>query len=114
MSAATDLADRTCQEIPKGTPPMDDQQIAAHLADLPGWERTSDGKAIAKLFKLKNFYETMSLVNAVAHIANTQNHHPDLSVSYNTCRVQYSTHTVGGTSENDLICAAKIERIRRG
>jgi 4a-hydroxytetrahydrobiopterin dehydratase len=105
------LADRKCHEIPKGTPPIDAAELKSHLADLPGWEATAGGKAIAKSYKFKNFYETMSFVNAVAHIANTQDHHPDVTLSYNTCRVQYSTHTVGGISENDLICAARIERM---
>lgn len=109
----TALADRTCREIPRGTAPMDARQLASHLAELPGWAPTPDGKAIAKTFKFKNFYETMSFVNALAHIANTQDHHPDLAVSYNTCRVQYNTHTVGGVSENDVICAAKLERLVR-
>ncbi len=106
-----DLADRKCREIPKGTPPIPPQEIERLLADLDGWTTAADGKALAKTFKFKNFYETMSFVNALAHVANTQDHHPDLAVSYNTCRVQYSTHTVGGISENDLICAAKIERL---
>lgn len=107
----TPLADRNCREIPKGTAPMPDAELQKHLAGLPGWSQTEDGKAIAKAFKFKNFCETMSFVNAVAHIANTQDHHPDLAVSYSACRVQYNTHTVGGISENDLICAARIERL---
>ena len=53
----------------------------------------------------------MSFVNALAHIANIEDHHPDLEVGYNYCRVRYSTHAIGGLSENDLICAAKIDRI---
>jgi 4a-hydroxytetrahydrobiopterin dehydratase len=100
-----------CREIPKGTPPMDLAQVNAHLAELPGWEVTSGGKAIAREFKFRNFYETMSFVNAAAHVANTQDHHPDLAVSYNVCRITYNTHTVGGISENDLICAARIQSL---
>jgi len=105
----TPLSERMCREIPKGTPPMDLAQVNAHLSNLPGWEATAGGKAIAREFKFRNFYETMSFVNAAAHVANTQNHHPDLAVGYNSCRVTYSTHTVGGISENDLICAARIQ-----
>lgn len=109
MSAA--LADRNCQPLPEGSPALEADQIRDYLAGLPGWELVDDGGAIAKRFKFKNFYETMSFVNAVAHVANTQDHHPDLTVGYNTCRVKYNTHTVGGVSENDLICAARIERL---
>jgi 4a-hydroxytetrahydrobiopterin dehydratase len=105
------LADRKCHPVVKGTPPVDHRQLEAHSEQLPGWSAAADGKAMQKTFRFTNFYETMSFVNAVAHIANTQDHHPDLSVSYNSCRVHYSTHTIGGISENDLICAAKIERL---
>jgi 4a-hydroxytetrahydrobiopterin dehydratase len=92
---------------------MEAAQVKSHLAELPGWQITADEDAIAREFKFKNFCETMSFVNAVAHVANTQDHHPDLSVSYARCRVQYNTHTVGGISENDLICAARIDRLLR-
>lgn len=107
----TSLADRTCREIPKGTPAMPADEVARHLADLPGWQTAEDGKSITKRFSFTNFYETMSFVNAVAHVANRQDHHPEMSVSYNRCTITYNTHTVGGISENDLICAAKIERL---
>jgi 4a-hydroxytetrahydrobiopterin dehydratase len=53
----------------------------------------------------------MSFVNAVAHLANIEDHHPDLSVGYSYCHVRFSTHAIGGLSDNDFICAAKIDRI---
>ena len=58
-----------------------------------------------------NYYQTMAFVNAVAWIANQTDHHPELSVSYNQCRVEYSTHDINGLSENDFICAAKVEAL---
>jgi 4a-hydroxytetrahydrobiopterin dehydratase len=51
----------------------------------------------------------MSFVNAVAHIANVEDHHPDLELGYNYCRVTYATHAIGGLSQNDFICAAKLD-----
>jgi 4a-hydroxytetrahydrobiopterin dehydratase len=72
----------------------------------------ADG-AIRKKYAFKNFYETMSFVNAVAWIANHEDHHPDLEVSYRNCTVRYSTHAVGGLSANDFICAAKVEQLLR-
>ena len=107
----TDLADRTCAPLPPGTPALDADAVRDYLARLPGWSVAADGKAIAKTYAFRNFYETMSFVNAAAHVANTQDHHPDLAVSYNKCTVRYNTHTVGGVSENDVICAAKLERL---
>jgi len=76
---------------------------------LSGWERK--GGEIAKQFSFKNYYETMAFVNATAWISHRQDHHPDLEVGYNKVRVLYSTHSVGGLSENDFICAAKIDAL---
>ena len=74
---------------------------------LPGWERR--GGQIARVYAFKNYYETIAFVNASAWISNQQDHHPDLEVGYNRCTVRYSTHSAGGISERDFICAAKVE-----
>src|SRR5271154_1621234 len=84
-------------------------QIKQKLTKLPGWSKR--GNEIVKTFKFKDFHGTMKFVNAVAKIANKENHHPDMEVGYNRCVVHYSTHDVGGLSENDFICAAKIETL---
>lgn len=73
------------------------------------WKTAEDNKSISRHFKFKNYYETMAFVNVVAMIAHQQDHHPDMTVSYNTCIVEFSTHSVGGLSEYDFICAAKID-----
>ena len=61
--------------------------------------------------KFKDYYETMAFVNATAWISHQEGHHPDLEVGYSQCRVRYTTHAIGGLSENDFICAAKIDRL---
>lgn len=86
---------------------MDDQQIRALLLQLPGWELSNN--EIAKTYKFKNYYETLAFVNATAWISHREDHHPDLEVGYNQCKVRYSTHSAGGISQNDLICAAKVD-----
>jgi 4a-hydroxytetrahydrobiopterin dehydratase len=106
---ASMLAGKKCEACQPGMPAVDDARAAEYLKALPGWERR--GSEIVKQFNFKNYYETMSFVNAVAWIANTQDHHPDLEVGYNKCRVRYSTHAVKGLSPNDFICAAKIEQL---
>ena len=68
---------------------------------------------ISKSFSFKNYYETMAFVNAVAWVANQQDHHPDMEVGYNKCTVRYSTHSVGGLSENDFISAARIDALMK-
>jgi 4a-hydroxytetrahydrobiopterin dehydratase len=88
-------------------PPLGVEEASRLLAGLDGWER--EGGTIKKLYNFKNYGRTMAFVNAVAWIAVQENHHPDLQVGYNTCLVSYTTHVIGGLSENDFICAAKVE-----
>lgn len=103
------LESRHCKPCEGGMPPMSREEAERMLATLPGWELQDH--AIARSFEFKNFYQTISFVNAVAWIANSEDHHPDLEVSYRNCRVRYSTHAVGGLSENDFICAARINAL---
>lgn len=86
-------------------------EIKQHLAKLDGWSKC--GGEIVKTFKFKDFHGTMKFVNAVAKIANKENHHPDMEVGYNRCVVHYSTHDVGGLSDKDFTCAARIDRVFR-
>ena len=79
----------------------------------PDWTLAEDGVSIHAQWKFKNFYRTMSFVNAVAHIANAEDHHPDLEVGYGSCRIRFTTHAIGGLSENDFICAAKVDALPR-
>jgi 4a-hydroxytetrahydrobiopterin dehydratase len=83
------------------------------LAKLSGWTLAGSGAdvAIEKTFRFANYYETISFVNAVAFIANAQDHHPDLSVHYNRCVVRYNTHDVGGLSATDFECAAQVDAL---
>ena len=77
------------------------------LYQLDGWE-LFDG-LIVKTYNFKNYYEVMAFVNTVAWISHREDHHPDIALGYNKCRVEYITHSTGGLSENDFICAAKID-----
>ncbi len=103
------LETRHCVPCEGGTPPLGEEEAGRLLSQLEGWEM--DGGAIGKLFRFKNYGRTMAFVNAVAWIAVRENHHPDLHVGYNTCRVTYTTHAVGGLTENDFICAAKVDAL---
>ena len=88
-------------------------ETVSRLATAPGWQLTGDGDnvAIEKSYSFGNYYETISFVNAVAFIANAQDHHPDLSVHYNRCVVRFNTHDVKGLSETDFDCAAQIDAL---
>jgi 4a-hydroxytetrahydrobiopterin dehydratase len=78
------------------------------LAEVPGWSIEHD--TLARSYAFANFHETMAFVNLVAFIAHREDHHPELMVSYNRCKVAYNTHSVGGLSENDFICAVHIDQ----
>lgn len=88
-------------------------EVVTRLAALPGWQLTGSGAAVAieKQFRFANYHETMAFVNAVAFIAHAQDHHPDLAVRYAQCTVALNTHDVGGLSETDFDCAARIEAL---
>ena len=97
-----------CQPL-EGQPPMAAADIAAHLERVDGWA-LRDG-AIEKSWRFGNFHETMAFVNALAWIAHAEDHHPDLALGYNRCTVRFITHSVGGISINDFICAAKVDAL---
>jgi 4a-hydroxytetrahydrobiopterin dehydratase len=106
------LTGQRCKPCEGGMPALSRAEAEARLAQLDGaWQISADGKSLARAFRFVDFYRTMSFVNALAHVANIEDHHPDLEVGYNYCRVRYSTHAIGGLSDNDFICAAKIDLI---
>ncbi len=83
--------------------------IASQLGVLPHWHYV-DG-ALQRRYSFKNYYETLAFVNALAYMVHGEDHHPDLQVGYNRCEVRFNTHSIGGISENDFICAAKAEAV---
>jgi 4a-hydroxytetrahydrobiopterin dehydratase len=106
----SDLADKKCVPCEGGTAALTSAEAAALLAHLKsGWNIAPDSKSVTRSYKFKDFYRTMSFVNAVAYIANIEDHHPDLDVGYDRCSVTFTTHAIGGLSQNDFICAAKID-----
>lgn len=104
-----DLTNKHCKPCEGGVPALPEDEIKTLLQQLAGWEY-HDG-AIAKTYRFTNYYQTMAFVNATAWVSHREDHHPDLDVGYNQCRVRYSTHAIGGLSENDFICAAKIDAL---
>lgn len=104
-----DLAKGKCKPCEGGIPPLSQPEIDTLLPALKDWQ-VADGK-LRRDFKFADHYITMTFVNAVAWVSHQQGHHPDLTVGYNTCRVEYITHAIDGLSESDFICAAKIDAL---
>ena len=103
------LSAKHCKPCEGGISPLDPEQADALLETLGGWER--EGSEINKTYAFKNYYETMAFVNASAYVSHREDHHPDLLIGYKTCAVTYTTHAIGGLSENDFICAAKLDAL---
>lgn len=106
------LAERRCRPCEGGTEPLDADGIREH-SDMVGahWKLSDDSKSISAEFSFRNYYHTTAFVNAVVYIAHQEDHHPDISFGYKNCEITYSTHAIGGLSENDFICAAKVDAL---
>jgi 4a-hydroxytetrahydrobiopterin dehydratase len=111
MTSAADLSARHCTPLKGPAHRLAAEAAAEYLAALDGWALAEAGAAITKTFRFPDYYRTLAFVNALAYVAHAQDHHPDLGVHYDRVVVRYSTHDVGGLSENDFICAAKADQL---
>ena len=105
----SDLTTRKCKPCQGGVAPLKPDEVDNLLKQLNGW--ALEGGYIAKRYSFKNYYQTLAFVNASAWNSHREDHHPDITVGYNTCRVAYKTHAIDGLSENDFICAAKFDAL---
>jgi 4a-hydroxytetrahydrobiopterin dehydratase len=104
------LAAGKCKACDGGVAPLTPAKAKLLAKQLHrDWRIAPDSKSLTRSLKFKDFYRTMSFVNALAHIANTEDHHPDLKVGYDYCHITFATHSIGGLSVNDFICAAKAD-----
>ena len=108
----SELAARKCKPCEGGMAPLTREAARQLLAQVSSaWTLAENGRDIRREFSFRDFYRTMSFVNALAHIANIEDHHPDLELGYNYCHVTFTTHAIRGLSENDFVCAAKVDQI---
>ena len=107
-----DLAQQRCKPCEGGVPPLTADQAAELLSALDaGWSISEDGLSISRSFEFSQYSQTLGFANAVAWIAIAEGHHPILTIEYGRCHVSYTTHAINGLSDNDFICAAKIDRL---
>ena len=108
----SELTAQRCEPCEGGVAPLTRDEAQALMGQLNGdWSLTEDATEIRRDFNFKGFYKTMGFVNALAWVANAENHHPDLQVGWGHCHVRYTTHAIGGLSQNDFICAAKVDAL---
>ena len=105
-----DLASLHCKPL-EGQAAMSAVEAAMRLQHTLGWS-LNEG-AIEKTFQFGDYHHTLAFVNAVAWIAHREDHHPDIAFGYNRCTLRFNTHSVGGISLNDFICAAKVDALNR-
>lgn len=108
----SNLADQHCAPCEGGVAPMDADAAKQQLAQLSDkWRLNDKADAITGEFEFKNYYRTTAFVNAIAWIAHSEDHHPDITFGYKNCTVFFTTHAIDGLSDNDFISAAKIDRL---
>ena len=106
IAVRADLLTAHCRPT---TAALDGAEAARLLSLLPGW--AIDHGRLLRSYTFKNYYHTMTFVNALAYLSHNEDHHPEMTVSYNTCIVRYDTHSAHGLSNNDFICAAKADAL---
>lgn len=107
------LAARHCESSSETLPALDMSKAAPYLAEIPDWNVNLEEGELRKVYKFDNFLSTIRFVNAIAEVAEAENHHPDLGIHYNVVEVTLTTHAISGLSLNDFIVAAKIEKLPR-
>lgn len=108
----SDLNKAHCVPCEGGVGLLDKDMVGKLMKEVHAdWALLDDNKEIHRLFKFKDYHQTIAFVNAVASIAHQEDHHPDMEVAYSKCLVRYSTHAIGGLSTNDFICAARIDML---
>lgn len=107
-----DLAQQKCAPCEGGTAKYTSAEIQEKRKQLDeSWTLEDSGQVLSRKFKFKGFAKTMYFVNALAFLADQEGHHPDVCFGWGYCTVHFSTHAIGGLSENDFICAAKVDRL---
>jgi 4a-hydroxytetrahydrobiopterin dehydratase len=107
------LADEHCQEYPKGTPPLSEEEAEALAAELPGWQREGTAR-LRREYSFPNFSDAFGFVARAALLAEREWHHPEIELGWGRCAFELTTHTVGGLSRNDFIMATKLDGLASG
>jgi 4a-hydroxytetrahydrobiopterin dehydratase len=105
------LIEQRCQACGPGTPSLSETALTPLLAQVSLWKRVDEGRALERSFAFDSYWAGLGFVNAVAWIAQQEKHHPDMELGYKKVRVRFSTHAANGLTENDFICAAKVDRL---
>lgn len=106
-----ELADKTIASHEELAGTLGGEEIKRLLGELANIWEIVDGEKIRREFEFESFREAMAFANKVAGIAEKKGHHPDMRISYARVTIEFSTHFVGGLTENDFIMAANVEKL---
>jgi len=107
-----ELSDSKCVPCQGGVPPLTKQEAEKLLTQVPGWSLVDDGSAIQYRFSFPDFAKALAFANRVGQLAETEGHHPTLTVSWGSCAVRFRTGKIKGLHQNDFIMAAKVNGLR--
>lgn len=107
----SDLSSRRCEPCEAGTPPLSAEEAGRLAGQLDGWT-VEGGKSLSKEYRFPDFREALAFVDRLGEVAEAEGHHPDVYLTWGRVRVELSTHSIGGLSENDFILAAKADKVR--
>ena len=110
--STTQLNQRRCLPCEGGVPALEPAAALALQAQLHArWQLDSQARELAADFEFRNYFRTIAYVNAVAYVAMQEDHHPQIDFGYKQARIRWWTHAVNGLTENDFICAAKVDAL---
>jgi 4a-hydroxytetrahydrobiopterin dehydratase len=107
----SDLAAKRCAPCEAGTPPLGAAEVERLAGQLDGWQ-VVDGKRLVKEYRFPDFRQALAFVDRLGEVAESEGHHPDIYLTWGKVRIELSTHSIGGLSENDFILAAKADQVR--
>jgi 4a-hydroxytetrahydrobiopterin dehydratase len=105
------LLEKSCKPCKAGTPPLDSEALSDLMAKVPHWKISAHGIEIFRHFTFPSYLAGLDFVTAVARMADAEDHHPDIELGYKKANVRFATHSIGGLSMNDFICAAKTDQL---
>lgn len=106
-----DLAARTCQPCTGDAAPLEAAEAGRMMARLPDWQLSDDARSMTRRFTFKGWARAVEMANLAAWLGNSQGHHPDIAFGWGYCAVTFTTHAAGGLTENDFICAARLDAL---
>lgn len=105
------FTNKQCREYSKQESSLNLSEIEENRNHTPEWQYWAPENQLERVYRFDSYADTIAFVNQVAQIADEQNHHPEMIVSYNRCKICFFTHSVNGLTENDFICAAQIDAL---